>query len=227
MQPPSALKSWSALQPLGFCRHRYFSSGEQQYPCTLLSSFSRLLDTKTVMEMVKRRVDPLATSLFSDIGAWPSTMVSLLCIQLVIGFVADLFYKTGLVDCSGLTHVSTRASPHFRSLLLVRQVDEIVKITHKLTCTVVFWTVLASGALRSEFSTWSNISEHGLNSLFALSEVLIPRIRPSPWINLVVMILLLALYLAFAEIIHASQGWMFTGSWTRTYTYSPSDTRVC
>ena len=72
---------------------------------------------------------------------------------------------------------------------------------------VVFWTVLASGALDSSFSAWSNISEHALNTFFALSELLIPRTRPSPWINLPVVIVLLALYLALAELTYATQGW--------------------
>jgi len=72
---------------------------------------------------------------------------------------------------------------------------------------VVFWALLSKGALRSQFSTWSNILEHALNSVFALSEVVLSRTKPSPWINLIVVIILLALYLALAEITYATQGW--------------------
>lgn len=64
--------------------------------------------------------------------------------------------------------------------------------------TAVFWGVLAGNALFDQFAVWSNISEHALNSAFALFEVVVPRSDPNPWIHAVVVVVILALYLALS-----------------------------
>lgn len=76
-----------------------------------------------------------------------------------------------------------------------------------LTSVAVFWSLLAYGALSTQFSTWVNISEHGLNSFLAFAEIVLTRADPSPWINLVMVIVLIALYLALAELVHAAAGY--------------------
>lgn len=76
-----------------------------------------------------------------------------------------------------------------------------------LTLVVVFWSLLAYGALSTQFNTWVNISEHGLNSFLAFAEIVLTRANPSPWINLVMVIVLIALYLALAELVHAAAGY--------------------
>ncbi|MCJ1470713.1 hypothetical protein MMC07_009360 [Pseudocyphellaria aurata] len=85
-------------------------------------------------------------------------------------------------------------------------------ITFPFLVTVVFWAVLYSGHwFPVVFNAWSNISQHALNSVLALFEVLIPRTDPPPLLHLLFLIVILALYLALAYITVAAQGF---------YTYS-------
>lgn len=50
------------------------------------------------------------------------------------------------------------------------------------------------------------ISQHALNSLFALFEIFLPRTSPPPPLHVVFLIFLLACYLALAYITHATEG---------------------
>ena len=50
------------------------------------------------------------------------------------------------------------------------------------------------------------ISEHALNSLFALFEITLPRTNPPPPLHMVCLVILLACYLALAYITHATEG---------------------
>jgi hypothetical protein len=63
--------------------------------------------------------------------------------------------------------------------------------------------LLAPGRFPSAFDTWSNTSQHGLNSLYALFEIFFPRTSPLPWLDLIPIILLLALYLGLAYLTQA------------------------
>lgn len=54
---------------------------------------------------------------------------------------------------------------------------------------------------------WSNISQHALNSVFAFLEILLPMSQPHPWIQLVPMIIILALYLGLAYLTHTTEGY--------------------
>jgi len=73
--------------------------------------------------------------------------------------------------------------------------------------TIVFWALLASPTIfQRRISTWSNISVHALNTVFALSEVLLTNIPPAPWLTLPFGIVLLACYLGIAYITHKTQG---------------------
>ncbi|KAI8947228.1 hypothetical protein F4801DRAFT_582641 [Xylaria longipes] len=77
---------------------------------------------------------------------------------------------------------------------------------------IVFWALLSSPTtLATPYSAWSNISQHILNSVFAATEVVLPRTSPVPWDHLPFQLLLLALYLALAYLTHATKGF---------YTYS-------
>ena len=62
-----------------------------------------------------------------------------------------------------------------------------------------------------KFLAWSNVSQHGLNSLFALFEILVPRTAPMPWVHVFWLILMLLGYLGVAYITVATEHW---------YTYS-------
>ena len=47
---------------------------------------------------------------------------------------------------------------------------------------------------------------HALNSVFAGLEIILPRSDPHPWLLLVPMIVILALYLGLAYLTHATEG---------------------
>ena len=56
---------------------------------------------------------------------------------------------------------------------------------------------------------WSfplQISQHALNSLFALFEITLPRTSPPPPLHIAFLVVLLACYLALAYITHATEG---------------------
>ncbi|KAI0881468.1 uncharacterized protein GGS22DRAFT_58422 [Annulohypoxylon maeteangense] len=80
--------------------------------------------------------------------------------------------------------------------------------------TIVYWGVIysyGSAWFPTIYGGWSNISQHALNSFFALFEIFIPRTEPQPWIHVLWLIVMLALYLALAYLTHATKGF---------YTYS-------
>jgi len=69
----------------------------------------------------------------------------------------------------------------------------------------VFWGALSNGAFSNEWTTWSNISQHALNSVMAFAEIVIPRTLPHPWLNILPIVVLLALYLGLAYLTHSTQ----------------------
>ncbi|KAF4987875.1 hypothetical protein FGRMN_10103 [Fusarium graminum] len=80
-------------------------------------------------------------------------------------------------------------------------------VTYPFLVTIVYWVVLFKGPwFPRQFDAWSNISQHGLNSLFALFEIIIPRTNPPQWVHMVWLIFILAMYLALAYLTHATQG---------------------
>ncbi|KDR73316.1 hypothetical protein GALMADRAFT_72750 [Galerina marginata CBS 339.88] len=85
-------------------------------------------------------------------------------------------------------------------------------ITFPILVTVVFWVLLADpSTFGTLFSSWSNISVHALNTLFALVEILLTNSPPAPWLTLIPCLLVMVGYLGVAYITHATQG---------IYTYS-------
>jgi hypothetical protein len=75
----------------------------------------------------------------------------------------------------------------------------------------VFWVDLYHGSFSSEFDAWSNISEHAMNSLLTLFELLLTRTNPPPWIHLLWLLFILALYLCLAYLTHYTQGFYVYG----------------
>jgi len=79
--------------------------------------------------------------------------------------------------------------------------------TFPILVTIVFWTLLSSsGTFRTRFSSWSNISQHAINTVFALFEVVLTHAGPSPWSHLLFLIVILGGYLGIAYITHATEG---------------------
>ena len=99
-----------------------------------------------------------------------------------------------------------------------------------MVVTVIFWALLADSdtfsttlngkwlkfplrATRSDivlYIAWFNISEHAMNTGYALFEILLTNAGPSPWWHLPVCIAMLACYLGVAYITHATQGFYST-----------------
>lgn len=56
------------------------------------------------------------------------------------------------------------------------------------------------------FSAWFNISEHAMNTGYALFEITLTNVGPNSWWHLPICIVVLACYLGVAYITHATQG---------------------
>ncbi|KAI9931528.1 hypothetical protein ASPWEDRAFT_169628 [Aspergillus wentii DTO 134E9] len=84
--------------------------------------------------------------------------------------------------------------------------------TFPFLVTIVFWAILFKPPWYSvTFTGWSNISQHALNSLYALLEIILPTTSPHPLITLPCLIFLLLLYVSLAYLTYHTEGF---------YTYS-------
>ncbi|KAI0668548.1 hypothetical protein C8Q78DRAFT_980101 [Trametes maxima] len=84
--------------------------------------------------------------------------------------------------------------------------------TYPFVVTVIFWALLSGpSTFSTRFDSWVNVSQHAMNSLYALIEILLTNSGPSPWLHLPLCIVMLASYLGVAYITNATQGF---------YTYS-------
>ncbi len=73
--------------------------------------------------------------------------------------------------------------------------------------TGVYWGRLYDGPwFPVTFDAWHNVSQHALNSGFALFEIVVPRTALQPWLHLAWLILVLALYLALAYLTRFTKG---------------------
>lgn len=73
--------------------------------------------------------------------------------------------------------------------------------------TVVFWGTMYAGPWPTgRFEQWINISVHGLNSLFAILEIVLPATTVFPWSHLSVLLVVLSLYLGLAYLTRYTQG---------------------
>jgi hypothetical protein len=79
-------------------------------------------------------------------------------------------------------------------------------VVYPFVVTIVFWAVLFSAWWNRRYYQWSNISEHAMNSLFALTEIFLPRTTVRPWIHLLWLIVILACYLGLAYLTHYTRG---------------------
>ncbi|KAI1761765.1 hypothetical protein GGR53DRAFT_504302 [Hypoxylon sp. FL1150] len=92
--------------------------------------------------------------------------------------------------------------------------------TFPFLVTIVYWGILysyGSAWFPTVYSGWSNVSQHALNSLFALFEIGASRVSPAPWIHALWLVVIMALYLALAYVTRATKGF---------YTYSFLDPGV-
>lgn len=81
--------------------------------------------------------------------------------------------------------------------------------TFPFLVTIVFWATLYGNPwpTSSPYTQWLNITVHGLNSLFAIFEILFTATKPPPFFShLAVILALLSLYLGLAYLTKATQG---------------------
>lgn len=78
--------------------------------------------------------------------------------------------------------------------------------TYPFIVTVIYWVVLFNDWWVQPYRQWSNISQHGLNSAFALFEIIFPRTNIAPWVHLLYLIIILAMYLGLAYLTHYTRG---------------------
>ncbi|KAK4105363.1 hypothetical protein N658DRAFT_416796 [Parathielavia hyrcaniae] len=80
-------------------------------------------------------------------------------------------------------------------------------VVYPFIVTIVYWGLLYSGRWFAEtFAGWSNVSQHLLNSAFALFELIVPCTDVPPAVHMAWLILILALYLALAYVTEATKG---------------------
>jgi hypothetical protein len=72
--------------------------------------------------------------------------------------------------------------------------------------TIVFWGTMNSGWPAGRFEQWMNLSVHGLNSVFAIVEIILAATEPQPWNHLSVVLLVLSGYLGLAYLTRETQG---------------------
>lgn len=78
--------------------------------------------------------------------------------------------------------------------------------TFPFLVTVVFWGTMNSGWPAGRFEQWINISVHGLNSVFAIVEIILPATQPQPWNHLSIVLAVLSAYLGLAYLTRETQG---------------------
>lgn len=79
--------------------------------------------------------------------------------------------------------------------------------TYPFIVTAVYWGVIYPGTwFTVEFDAFSNTSQHALNSVFALFEIVFPRTPGPPWIHAWWLVVVLALYLALAYVTYYTKG---------------------
>jgi hypothetical protein len=78
--------------------------------------------------------------------------------------------------------------------------------TFPILVTVVFWGTMNSGWPVGRFEQWVNISVHGLNSIFAVTELMLSATAPPPVTHLSFLLLVLSGYLGLAYLTQYTQG---------------------
>jgi hypothetical protein len=80
-------------------------------------------------------------------------------------------------------------------------------VVYPFIVTIVYWGVLYSSPwFPTVFGAWSNISQHAMNSLFALFEILLTRTDTLPLVHMLWLIVILAMYCGLAYVTHATKG---------------------
>jgi hypothetical protein len=93
-----------------------------------------------------------------------------------------------------------------RALQLAHSLYYTCITTFPFLVTIVFWSTMNSGWPPGRFEQWINISVHGLNSVFAITEIVLPATEAPPVTHLSVVLLVLSVYLGLAYVTWYTQG---------------------
>lgn len=97
-------------------------------------------------------------------------------------------------------------NPDRRKLRFLHSALYATVTTLPFLVSVVFWVWLREYAFVSPLAVWSNISEHALNSAFAIFEIVVPRTDPPPFVHAITIIVVMGLYLGLSYVSHAVNG---------------------
>jgi hypothetical protein len=78
--------------------------------------------------------------------------------------------------------------------------------TFPFLVTIVFWGTMNSGWPTGRFEQWMNLSVHGLNSVFAITEIVLPATEAPPVSHLSVVLLVLSVYLGLSYLTRYTEG---------------------
>jgi hypothetical protein len=79
--------------------------------------------------------------------------------------------------------------------------------TFPLVVTTIFWATMNSGWPAGRFEQWVITSVHGLNGVFAITEIVLPATASLPLTHLLVLSGIMAAYLGLAHLTRYAQGW--------------------
>ena len=103
-----------------------------------------------------------------------------------------------------------------RPLQLAHLILQTTVLVFPIFCTIiyVYWTLPAlPGWHTRPLDRWATITFYMLNSVFSFTELCFCASRPRPWSHLIIIIFILALYLAFHSLLVAATGgkvWVYT-----------------
>jgi hypothetical protein len=173
------------------------------FPPVVLGALRLLIAVYTLITTI------ITLALYQDPDAYLSYFTDLTYIGLVAYFWASGVQTIAFV-LRGRKSYPLQTWSRFLQLLHV--LLHSTAVVFPIIVTAVYWSLLASSAtFATPYSTWSNISQHMLNTCFALFEILFTHSGPGPWTHLIPLLLILACYLGVAYITYATQGF---------YTYS-------
>jgi hypothetical protein len=91
-------------------------------------------------------------------------------------------------------------------LQLMHSLFHTTMTTFPFLVTIVFWGSMNSGWPAGRFEQWMNISVHGSNTVFAITEIALSATQPPPFTHLVVDKVVLSVYLGLAYLTRYTEG---------------------
>ncbi|KAF8549547.1 hypothetical protein OG21DRAFT_1421097 [Imleria badia] len=161
--------------------------------------FSPVLDALRLLFAVYTFTTTTVTlALSQDPDSYLSYFTDLTYIGLVAYFCASGIQAVALVLLDRESY-PLQTWPRVLQLLHVLLHSTIIVLP--IIVTAVFWSLLASSAtFETPYSTWTNVSQHVMNTTFVLFEILFTHSGPSSWTHLIPLLLILACYLGVAYI---------------------------